>query len=310
MVTFEISGTSDRFWNKNQFVNFLSEHQNQDILLTVVPEAVCLKNLGVYDLLDCFNFASVTIKTWNPFERHERYIVCNHGHSYCLDKKIQIDPTLHDWDHSKTFLCFYHRPTAARLAMASYVMPLSSIVHFSAEIDPDSREQFEFDKLLQWHPPSVTRAATLIDKLPLLQGSKQRLTAFHGYDFDDPLTNLYRSILVDLVVENHVSGNTFFPTEKLVRPMVLKKPFVVFGSVNYLDYLHQMGFLTFNEFWSENYDGYEHGDRLIRIYQVIDKLASMNTQELIKMYWDMKFILDHNFDLIIRKHFNKKIKHI
>lgn len=307
MVKFEISGTSDKFWNKNEFVNFLANHQKQDIVLTMAPEAVCLRTLGVYKLLDAFEFSSVEIQTWNPLEQHQKYYINFLGKNFWFDKQHSISDTLHDWDETHTFLCLYHRPTAARLALASYVRSYSSVVHFSANLDIDQIDQFELDKLLKWHVRSVPRAAQLITELPLLQGSKNGLTAFHGYDYSDPLTNLYRSILVDIVTESHVSGQTFFPTEKTIRPILLKKPFVMFASANYLDYLHQMGFLTFNEFWSEEYDGYEQGDRLTRIYTVIDSIAKRSKQDLIDMYWDMKFVLDHNYQLLRSKKYNIEI---
>lgn len=78
-------------------------------------------------------------------------------------------------------------------------------------------------------------------------------------------------------------------------------------SANYLDYIHQMGFLTFNDFWSEDYDGYEQGDRLTKIYSVIDTIAQRSKKDLIAMYWDMKYVLDHNYNLLTSKKFQTKI---
>lgn len=307
MVTFEISGTSDKFWNKNNFVSFLASNQKNDIILTTAPEAVCLRTLGVYELLDAFDFNSVTINTWNPLEHHSKYRIKFLGKNFWFDQAPAIDPVLHDWNESATFLCLYHRPTAARLALASYLQQHASVIHFSADLDVDKLDQFELDKLLTWHVDSVTRAAKFVPKLPLLQKPSNRLTAFHGYDYTDPLTNLYQSILIDVVVESHVAGNTFFPTEKTVRPILLKKPFLMFASANYLDYMHQMGFLTFNDFWSEDYDGYEQGNRLKRIYSVIDSIAQRSKQDLVAMYWDMKYVLDHNYNLLISKKFKTRI---
>lgn len=307
MVTFEISGTGDRFWNKNSFVKFLAANQKKDITLTLAPEAVCLRTLGAYDLLDAFDFDSVTICTWNPLEHHSQYKIKFLGKNFWFDQQPMIDPALHDWNETATFLCLYHRPTAARLALASYLQPHSSVIHFSADLDVDKLDQFQLDKLLTWHVDSVPKAAKLVQELPLLQGPSNRLTAFQGYDYTDPLTNLYQSILIDVVVESHVAGKTFFPTEKTIRPILLKKPFVMFASANYLDYIHQMGFLTFNDFWSEDYDGYEQGDRLTKIYSVIDIIAQRSKKDLIAMYWDMKYVLDHNYNLLTSKKFQTKI---
>ena len=304
---FQVSGTSDRIWNLTELIAFLSQHQRQHIELEIVPEAICLESLGLYKLIDCFEFASVVIHTWNPLEQHDRYIIKFKGANFWFKQTQDISTELHDWDERYTFLCLYHRPTAGRLGIASYAQQYNSAIHFSSDNDADSVPQLELGKLLDYDVPSVQRAGALIQQLPILQSSRDKLTAFTGYDYTDPLTDIYRSILVDLVVESHVQGTTFFPTEKTVRPMLLKKPFIVFGSANYLDYLHQMGFLTFNDFWDENYDGYERGDRLRKIYQTIDFIASRSTAQLITMYWDMKYILDHNYDLLMQQKFKTKI---
>ena len=92
--------------------------------------------------------------------------------------------------------------------------------------------------------------------------------------------------------------------------MLMKKPFVVFGSKDYLAYLRQMGFRTFNDFWNEEYDGFEGRDRLLRIYKLIDDISSRSIMELESMYWDMKYSLDHNYDLLISKKFQRRISKI
>lgn len=306
---FTVSCTSDKIWNISDLVGFLAANQNKHIELNINPEAICLTNLGLYNLLDKFNFVKVDIHTWNPLEQHSKYNIKFKGTNFWFNRIANIDPKLHNWDMTNVFLCFYHRPTAARLGLASYVYTKysnNSLIHFSAN-DP---VEFELDKLLQWDVDSAAKSAALLPKLPLLLGSDQGYTKFDGYHYTDTLTELYRSILVDIVVENHVSGNTFFPTEKTVRPMLLKKPFVVFGSRDYLAYLRQMGFRTFADFWNEDYDGYEHRDRLVKIQQLIDNIASKSRSELEQMYWDMQYTLDHNYNLLLSQKYNKQIKEL
>lgn len=92
--------------------------------------------------------------------------------------------------------------------------------------------------------------------------------------------------------------------------MMLKKPMIVMGSQNYLAYLRQMGFRTFCDFWSEDYDGLEGRDRYIKILELIDTLAAKPVAELERMYWDMQYTLDHNYQLLISGNFNKNITKI
>lgn len=306
-VKFVLSCTSDRLWNSNEFVEFLSRNQGGNIVLSTDPEAVCLNTLGVYQLLQNFSFESVKIQTWNPLEHHPDYTISFNGKNFWFDRTIEIPEHQHDWNLKHVFLCFYHRPTAARLALAGYAENLDSLIHFSARVEPDYRHHYELDKLFHWDLDSVVRSAGMLTRLPMLQSSPDNLTAFHGYDYMDPLTDMYKNVLVDLVVESHVIGNTFFPTEKTIRPMLMKKPFVMFGSRDYLEYLRQMGFRTFSDFWPEDYDGYEAGDRLRKIYQTINHIASLSKDQLQTMWWDMKYSLDHNYNLLLEKKFQRKI---
>jgi hypothetical protein len=309
-MLFQVSGTSDQFWNKDEFVKFLAQNQNNHISIDIVPEAICLTNLGVYKLLDCFEFQSVTVNTWNPLEQHNKYRIVFKGDNFWFDRTQTIDYKLQDWNLNSIFFCFYHRPTAGRLAIASYASQYSSQIHFSSGVEVDDLIQFELDKLLKYDKNSLSRVSQLVNNLPILLKPCSNYTPTDGYDYQDPLSEVYKSILVDLVVESHVAGCTFFPTEKTVRPMLMKKPFVVFGSKDYLAYLRQMGFRTFNDFWNEEYDGFEGRDRLLSIYKLIDNISKRSINDLESMYWDMKYSLDHNYNLLMSKKFQRRISKI
>lgn len=297
---FRISGTSDRFWNRQEFLQFLVKNQNQNIELSIDPEAVDFATLGVYDMLDLFDFNRVDIITRNPLESNNKYHITVIPNQW-LPKQENIDFSYHDWSGKKTFFTLFGRPTAARLGLAAHLFEnhsKNSLVHFSATTIDDNLIQFELDKLLEYHSDIIESAGKMIKVLPLLLSSTERYTSTNGYDFGDPLTAYYKDILIDVVVESHVMGKTFFPTEKVLRPIWLKKPFVIFASKNFLEYFRQMGFRTFSDFWSEEYDGYEGRDRFRKIIQLIDYLSGKSQRELTQMYWDMKYTLDHNFEVL------------
>lgn len=309
---FTIAGTSDKFWNLREFVAFCANNQGRHIHLHIDPEAICLAGLGVYDILDNFRFAGVTIHTRNQFEYHPRYqyeYISNHW----LPKKEYIDSSLHTWNQQKIFMCLYGRPTAARLGLASYLNryhPTTTHVHLSSDLAEDNLCQFELDKLFGYRPDSIRDLGTMISQLPLLLGPKDNYSATNGYDFSDSLTALYRDILIDVIVESHVMGNTFFVTEKTLRAIWLKKPFVVFASRNYLEYLRQMGFRTFADFWDETYDGFETKDRFWRMLDLLDDIANRPASELQRMYWDMQYSLEHNYDVLAQQTYDTRISRI
>ena len=71
-----------------------------------------------------------------------------------------------------------------------------------------------------------------------------------------------------------------------------------------------MGFKTFNDFWSEEYDGYEDRDRFELIIKLINTLAAKSQKELTEMYWNMKSVLDHNFELLKTQSYIKCVTQI
>jgi hypothetical protein len=311
MKKFVVTCNNDHFWHIHELLKFLKDHEHQDIELTITPEAIALEPLGLYKLLDLFEFRSVQIHTYNPFEHHDVYNIQCGPTLMFLNQRARIDPELHAWNKSKVFMTLYGRPTASRLALASYLYSNyrdQSHLHFSYTKSHDHLQLYELNKLLEYKLELIEPAGKMISCMPLTISSTEFYTPT-GYKFDveKNLTRCYQDIFIDIVGETHVKGSTFFPTEKTTRPILLKKPFIIFASVDYLDYLHQLGFRTFSDFWSEDYDGYEGRERLERILKVIDSIASKSTQELESMYWDMQYTLDHNYKLLQTQTYQKSI---
>lgn len=313
---FIITGTNDILWNYQELTHFLLENQHKHISMKINPEAISLRELGVYDLLDNFKFASVDIYTENQLETHNKYSIIVDINNRFLQEKLNISTTLHSWNCSKIFLNLYGRPTAARLGIASHLLSEhknNSQIHFSFGIGLDDLPHYELDKLLEYDINSIEKVGKLLTKMPIKQATSDGYSNVK-YNFSDQLTQMYQNIFVDVVAETHVLGPTFYPTEKTTRPMWHKKPFIIFGSRDYLCYLRQLGFQTFqtpeNTYWSEDYDGYEGKERYIRILALIDQLAKTPKKELEEMYQIMQPILDHNYNLLVTQSYNKSIEKI
>lgn len=307
--SFQVFGTSDRFWNKDEFIRFLFVNLGQPIKITVAPEAVCMETLGVYRILENMEYDDVTIVTANPLESHPHYHI-EFLENHWPKKTESIDQDMHTWDQSRIFYALFGRPTAARLSIAAYLQQhhaQDSLIHFSAKRGIDDLVHFELDKAMSYRLESIKEIGVLLQDLPLLLSDPDRYTDSEGYDFSDPLTAYYKNILVDIVVESHVSGNTFYATEKTFRPMWMKKPFIVFASRNYLEYLRQMGFKTFWNFWDESYDGFDTKDRLEQMLDLIDEISKKSKSELYQIYQDMQPILEHNYDLLANKKYKTEI---
>ena len=74
------------------------------------------------------------------------------------------------------------------------------------------------------------------------------------------------------------------------------------GSFNYLKELKRLGFQTFSDFWDESYDSYEnHGDRLGKIFQLIDYIESLDIETLKSIYVKMQELLEFNQKILLEK---------
>lgn len=303
---FQIEGVDCKWWNLNEFIAHLVKHQHEHIQLRIISEAVCLEALGVFDILDCFEFKQVDIYTANRLQTHDRYNIINPWINIWFKKIpiMELEP-YHVWTQKKVFLAYYYRPIGARLGVAAHLLNHYediSCIHFPYEPTQENMPFFEFNKLAMYRKESMLEVGKLIERMPI-KGypdiNLYNLQIGMHYNYHDDLSiMMYRDILVDVLCETHIEGTTFYPTEKVARAMWFKKPFVVFGSKNYLAYLRQMGFKTFWEFWDEGYDSYDGALRFNKVLELIHFISTKSKAELEEMYQAMQPILEHNFRIM------------
>jgi len=301
---------NDCLLNTVELVKFCQQHQGQEISLIVSNEGHCLTKTGVYDILNTFEFQFVKIKTFNLLESHHRYQIDNTSWNHWLYRTDSFDYSFdYTWNQKNIFGCFYGRPTAARLGIAShlarYHKEYSTVtVKFSFD-DQDDRRRFDLDRLFYWHPDAI-------DHVNLLRAEEFRTDHSYkpgSYNQNNSLAHLYQDIFVDLVAEPIYEGTSFYPTEKIARAMLCRRPFIVMASKYYVHYLRQMGFKTFDQWWDESYDCYDSNIRYHKILKLIDQLAS-NKYQIEKYYHDMQQVLTHNYNLLTSRQFNQCIQQI
>lgn len=312
-MIFRIKPADNFIWNQAELAQFLAAHQGQDIVIENGTEGCCAGAVGLYQWLDRFEFASVTIKTSNPLEQHDRYRIEIVLPWKFVQVSQPIEDCWHTWNQQQVFGTVFGRPLWHRLGIASHLLthhkPISAVGFTADPHNQDQRELFELTELWQHSPRSLQNFAQVFDQLPLYHRDVDPYTpGAHLTDgYVAQTKRIYQHFLIDIVAETFTSGHCFFVTEKTVRPMLLKKPFVAMGSKDYLAYLRQLGFRTFADFWSEDYDGYSGQQRYEHILALIDQLAAKSLTELESMYWDMQYTLDHNYNLLMSNGYAKKI---
>lgn len=86
-------------------------------------------------------------------------------------------------------------------------------------------------------------------------------------------------------------------TEKIFKPIVSKRPFMLAAAPGNLAYLKSYGFQTFDKWIDESYDTIQDSDqRLQAIVDQVNMLCKMSPRQLKEMHKDMQSVLDHNFD--------------
>jgi hypothetical protein len=103
--------------------------------------------------------------------------------------------------------------------------------------------------------------------------------------------------LFHIVTETIFYEDKLHLTEKIFKPIVVKRPFMLVGSYGSLEYLKSYGFRTFDKWIDESYDKIENHDlRIQKIVGELEKLCQMSKAELIEMFHDMKEVLDYNYN--------------
>ena len=102
--------------------------------------------------------------------------------------------------------------------------------------------------------------------------------------------------LFHIVTETIFYDEKLHLTEKIFKPIVARRPFILVGAPGNLAYLKSYGFRTFDRWIDESYDLEQDPDqRLVKIVNEIDKLCKLSEWELVQMYNEMQEILEYNF---------------
>jgi len=331
--------TLDRkIWRKDLLFAYLQKCADNGVAATIdfKPEGSCAEALGLYRLLDEFckresyDKKNITIRTANMIEHHNEYVVvCDPRYWYeigmiqqWLKKKYLNSGT----SPSHHFANFTSRSNWFRLWVATILSskyaqqtvqtyhydPLKENYNVNGYVGIDDLFKYDCDIIPEAVEFLKTCPRTIdLEYLQNLDNTKGSVFQHQNsyYPIQHPsnlnLLQYYKNIFVDIVVEPNISGNCFLVTEKLWRPIVARRPFIVVSNINYLYNLQKLGFRTFHEFWDEWYDEYNGGDRIREIEKRLEIIASWNTNTLHQKLISMQEILDHNYNTFIKLSYQK-----
>lgn len=107
---------------------------------------------------------------------------------------------------------------------------------------------------------------------------------------------LFYQTKFSVVVETEAELEEYHITEKTIKCLILGHPFVVVGTPGYLNFLHKLGFITYNKIFDESYDKIlDLNDRMDAVINLISQLK--------KITFDidqLKTIQEHNLNALIK----------
>lgn len=89
-------------------------------------------------------------------------------------------------------------------------------------------------------------------------------------------------------------------TEKEIKPILARHPFIIFNRPGVLKHLQNMGFLTFERWVDESYDLENNDDRrLKKIVDEVERLCNLSFEEWDLMLDEMAPVLAHNYNRLV-----------
>lgn len=104
--------------------------------------------------------------------------------------------------------------------------------------------------------------------------------------------NIYDISHYSIVSETTFDNELFFPTEKISKPLLAGRVFVVAGSRHYLRNLRSLGFETFPDIIDESYD--ERENHIERASDVVHAIKALEKEDPRKVFDKVKPRLLHN----------------
>lgn len=298
MMEIAVKVAGDHWLNPEEVEQRLQAAQSdRHVVLDMGSEGPSLHALGVARMIDRYLSPDrVTIRAWAnaveavPYHRADAHF---YSHFFWMAQRYwhaaMTEPT-----HERRFGCFIGRATWPRLRMLADLrrnIPDKCLLSLMDLSCAPTKRGHNLDSREQWIDPDLLVAQYLGD-LGSIDGMQVR-------DQYDPRHNTNLSIIehyarfdIEIVSETYCHGDTFLPTEKTVRPLLYRRPIMVYGPRYFLRRLRDQGFQTWSDWWDESYDLLTGPDRWQAMWQQIQILARCDHFDLI---WDdCQQVLDHN----------------
>lgn len=219
---------------------------------------------------------------------------------------------------TKKFINLNWRYTDHRHLVAGFVSTLSSNCSWKYTVDDSVLGIYDWANIKELDDVTDNRLSTglkyLYENAPIeldIVSDKSLvngITNIHQIKNDpiflrkQSIERFYADSFCDIVTETKYAQQTGNISEKTLKPIGYRKPFILVAPPFCLEYLRSMGYKTFSDFWDESYDTEtDHQQRMIKIFKLIDSINNKTIDELKTLYKEMLPIIDHNATVLNEK---------
>ena len=108
---------------------------------------------------------------------------------------------------------------------------------------------------------------------------------------------IFNKTAYSIVAETNFDNRITFYTEKIAKPMMARRLFVVFTGYKFLEHLRQLGFQTFDNVIDESYDQIEDNEaRWTAAFEQVKLLCDLDQAEVFDKIKDR---VEHNYNLLM-----------
>ena len=319
-------------WNRPQhFQQQLNQHPlGEPLVLDLRSEGPSLAELGITNVINDWlkdrnqSPDMVYVTKWsNPVEfvPYQRIKCSKLSHFFFMSRDYwkHEQPTLaQQLQYDRPFGIFIGRLTLSRAAILYKLLPkrtdsisdqifaslMQHATPFPWKLSNDHRHNLE--NISDWLPLNQqVNMFEWFNSNPISSVDSKNIRDQYNnpmgwVDTNTSLLEHYNRFAVEIVCETYTLGNTFFPTEKTIRPLMAAKPILVYGPQYYLARLRSLGFHTYSDLWDESYDLYQGPTRWALMRESMNRLSECSRADQPEVLTQAHEIAMHN-----RQHLDK-----
>jgi hypothetical protein len=295
MKEISVKVCGDHWLNVDEVQFFLAQNKHEQLVINLNSEGPCLIALGIQQAIidQGIDPKQVTIVNWPNAVNSTKFIQEPKpllSHFFWMSQNYW--PQLSNFVSGPRLAFFIGRRTVARATMMYDIHTTWPDSFLTSVMSPGVDDVWT-------RPPPGMVLETLDDWIALDHqfqfkqwwkhcpiNSIDNHTVRDQYDIGQntnrDLLQHYHKFGIELTAESYTFGDTFFVTEKTIRPLAAGKPMLIYGPCNFISGLQRLGFETWGDLWSEEYDNYQGATRWQSLKKTIEYIVSRTPDE-----WDI-----------------------